>query len=181
MPDFPMMNPPRDLTPQEAEDRAKAMFALHQQIVDDIRRGREAMWDLAQHTTEFCDEAGWSALGYDKIGDWLADPEIGMARSTLQRLRQVYSEYRLRRVPEAKMREIDVTKAQIVLPAIRSHQVKLEDAFEDAKELGWRDLRIKYLNSQEETVGRSVIDGDGNLIESDPGDDDEEGREAPEG
>jgi hypothetical protein len=149
----------RELTPDEAELRASAMYALDQEIKKGLRSGREAMWKVAQALHEFDEGSGWTALGYEKLSDWLAEPDIGMMRRTYYRLVSSYRELVvLRRVDESKLLELDVSKVDIVLPAVKSGKVDLEDALEDVKELGARDLRDKYISRPDPADSATTTD-----------------------
>lgn len=166
----------RDLTPDEAQARVEEMFELNQQIKAGLRAGREAMWDVAASLHKFDEGNGWSALGYETQGEWLADIEIGMTRATFKRLVGSYRELVVRRqLPASRLADLDTSKVQIILPKLRTGSVKLEDALEDVKELGQRDLREKYMAPGEPDVEDGPDpdnDGDG-LI-------DEPARDVPE-
>jgi hypothetical protein len=159
-----MMTPPRELSPKEAEDRGKAMFALDQRIREALAAGRRSIWEAARALAEFDAENGWTALGYDTLAEWLADPEISMSRATYYRMVRVRNELDRRQVPEVEMHSLDVSKVELVLPRLQAGKVNLSEALDDARELGRRDLRIKYLRSTEEDFqppeDPPVIDGD---------------------
>lgn len=149
MSNHPMMSPPRPLTDAEAVDRADAMFALDNKIRSALAAGRSAMWDVAGGLAEFDEQNGWTALGYDTLGEWLADPEIGMSRTTFYRLVGVYRDLKRLKVSAKELPTLEPSKVELVLSRVKRHEVKLEDALEDARELGKRDLRIKYLGQKE--------------------------------
>lgn len=139
------MVPARDLTPEEAEERAEKCYALEEKVKTNLRVGRESLWEVAQALYEFDESNGWSALGYDKLNDWLAQPDIGISRSHYFRLVSVYHEMVvLRQVDAERLKEIEPQKIQIVLPAVKSGKVQLEEALDDAEALGRRDLRERY-------------------------------------
>jgi len=152
----PMTTPPRDLTDEEAADRAEEMFKLDQEIKQNLRAGREAMWHAARAAYTFDEQSGWTALGYENMGEWLADPEVQLTRRTFTRMVRAFGETVVRRgIAESVVEQIDVSKVDIVLGRVSKGEVKIEDALEDAKELGARDLREKYLK-REETVATPV-------------------------
>lgn len=136
----------RDLSPFEQEQRATKCYELDQAIKAGLRAGREAMWETARALHEFDEENGWTALGYEKIGDWLADTDVGMTRSQHYRLVSVYRELVVhRQVSQDDLKQLDVSKVDIVLPAVKSGRVTLKDALSDVKALGARDLRDSYI------------------------------------
>jgi hypothetical protein len=135
----------RSLSPDEAEARAERCFEIDQRIKAGIRAGRAAMWEVAAGLVEFDDENGWTALGHENLGEWLADPEVGMSRSTFFRTVQSYRELTRRGIGQADLPELEPTKVQIVLPRVKAGSVKLADALADVRALGQKDLREKYL------------------------------------
>lgn len=146
MADFPTMPAAAELSEQEQDERAQSMYALEADIKAALTSGREATWLLARSCHEFDEANGWTALGYEKIGDWLADPEISMQRRTFYRLTSVYRELVVqRKIPTAGLKELDVSKVDIVMGSVKAGRVKLSDALEDVKALGARDLRDKYM------------------------------------
>jgi hypothetical protein len=162
VPLLPQQPNARELSPEEAEERAERCYKLEQGIKRAMLSGREAMWDLARNLHEFDEESGWTALGYDSLKDWLADPEVGLSRATFFRLVQTYRELAVRRqLPEATLGELEVSKVQIILPKLKAGSVKLTDAIEDVKTLGARDLRSKYLRRPDPADLEPPDDGDG--------------------
>ena len=135
----------RDLSPEEAEARAQHCYELEEKIKASLRVAQESVWDLAEALYKFDDANRWSALGYDKLGDWLAQTEVGISRSHYYRLVSVYHEMAvIRQVDAKRLKQIEPQKLQIVLPAIKSGKVQLEEALDDAEALGRRDLRERY-------------------------------------
>lgn len=134
-----------ELTAEEVEVRAQDCYELEERIKASLRVAQESVWDLAEALYKFDEANGWSALGYDKLGDWLAQPEVGISRSHFYRLVSVYHEMVvLRQVDQTRLKQIEPQKLQIVLPSVKSGKVQLEDALDDAEALGRRDLRERY-------------------------------------
>jgi hypothetical protein len=135
----------RELTPSEREARAKLCFQLHTNVLTALQAGRSALWRLAQALYEFEQERGWLELGYERRTEWLADPEITMTRATYYRLVRAWKVLRVERgLDFPTLGKLDVSKVDIVLPAIASGARKLEDALDDVETLGARDLRHVY-------------------------------------
>jgi hypothetical protein len=136
-----------ELTDQQQKALAERAFGLDQTIKAGIRTGREAMWNVAAALHEFDEMDGWAALGFEKLSDWLADPEMGMTRRSYYRWVALYRELAVnRQVPEADLRQLDVSKVDVVLPKIKTGEVDLQHALDDARELGFRDLREQYID-----------------------------------
>jgi hypothetical protein len=139
----------RELTPEEIDERREACYELEVSIKDAIGRGRAAMWDLAKSLYSFNEEHGWSALGYDTQGEWLAQPEIGMSKRQYHRMVRIWKETVITRsIPEADVIEIEPSKLEIVLPAIEANRTSVVEALEDARSMGVRDLRETYIGPQ---------------------------------
>jgi hypothetical protein len=161
----------RELSPEEAEVRAADCFRLDQEIKANLRAGRESMWDVARSLYEFDAMSGWTGLGFDSLGDWLADPELGMSRAHFYKLVGVYHEMAiLRKIDESRLKQIEPVKVQIVLPAIKSGRVQVGDALDDAQALGRRDLRERYFSRPEPESRHEEVDGEV-VVELNPTDD----------
>jgi hypothetical protein len=151
---LPVAAQARELSADEAEARGELCFQLDQQIKQGIAKGREAMWEVAKAAHEFDEQSGWTALGYDQVGEWLADPEVSMSRRTFFRLVSTYRELVvLRKIKPAQLKELDTSKVDIVLPAVKSGRATLTDALEDVKGLGASDLREKYIKRPDPAAG----------------------------
>jgi hypothetical protein len=159
MPDHPMRTPARPATDAEALERGEAMFALDQEVRRGIAEGRKAMWATARALEKMDLVAGWSALGYDSLNEYLA--ELGISARTFRRSVRAVRELDRRKVSPARFDELDVTKVDLVLGAVTEGQVKMKEALDDAEALGWRDLREKYLGGAASAGQPGGDDGDG--------------------
>jgi hypothetical protein len=141
---YPLPARAKETTPEEAQQRRDDLHALEGGIKATIGEGRRALWKLAAQLDLWEEEQGWHGLGYEDLTHWLAAPEIGMTKSRYYDLVSTYRELKQREVDAAVMQELEVSKVVKVLPAVKQHRVNLEDALDDAKTLGYRDLREKY-------------------------------------
>jgi hypothetical protein len=161
--------PARSLSDTEQQERAEKCFAIAQRLKTGLHAGRAAIWAVAQACAEFDDENGWTALGYDSMRQWLAEPDVGMSRATFMRLTRTYRELKKRQVPASRMAELEPSKVDIVLPKVRTGAVDLEKALSDAEELGSSDLRANYYDrpdpADEEPVhdDLDVLEGGSNV------------------
>jgi hypothetical protein len=176
MSDFPTPIPARELTSEEAQELAERAYELQEAIVAGMKVGREAAWAVAEQLHAFDEMSGWLALGYDTLSDWLAQPEVQVTTRTYYRLVQAYRETVVRRrIPLQTMASIDHSKIDVVIGRVNSGDVRIEDALEDAKVLGWRDLRQKYLKRRPEFASAGIPDHD----DEPPADQDAEVRPRP--
>jgi hypothetical protein len=135
-----------ELTQQEAEKRAEVAFQLNERVKDGLAAGREALWQVAEALYEFNEEAVWTALGYETLADWLADPDIGMTKSTYYRLTRMWRQLVIhRKITPAQIKLLEPSKVDIVLGAVEQGRVSVNKALADAKDMGARDLREVYM------------------------------------
>ena len=164
----------RELSDAEREARGELVHRIQQDILDARRRGQVAAWDLARAVYLFHEESGWTALGYEKLKEWLAQPEIGMQERQFFRFVRRYKTLVIRHALDLEdLADLDPTKVDVVLPAIEAHKKDVSEALTDAREMGWRDLREDY---------RDVVDApsvDDSPFESEP-ESGADSQEAPE-
>jgi len=133
----------RQLTPEEYAEWTEQAFQDEQAIKAGLRNARAGLWQAAEALYRFSETSGWAALGHESLGDWLADPEITMSRSTYFRMVEAHRELVvLRHSPNVGT--LDLTKVGIALPALKRGAVTLEEVLSDVESLGARDLREKY-------------------------------------
>jgi hypothetical protein len=151
--EYPTPIPARELSPEEAQELAERAFELQEKIVAGLQVGREAAWRVAEQLHEFDEISGWLALGYDTLSEWLAQPEVQVNTRTYYRYVHAYRETVVRRrIPLKTMAAIDHSKVDVVIGRVNSGEVRIEDALADARALGWRDLRVKYLKRRPPVV-----------------------------
>lgn len=131
---------------QEIEQRRDQASALHGEIKNRLADTSEAAWRLAESLYRFDEILGWKVLGYETHGEWLADPEIGITKNVYYRLVRCYRTLVVERSIEVHaLSQLDPSKVEIVVPAIEQGARSTDSALADVRELGWRDLREKYV------------------------------------
>jgi hypothetical protein len=173
MADHPVPASPVELTEEEMAERAQTMYALDQQIRAGLNKGRVGLWEAAKALYEFDEQSGWSALGYESVRHYCADPGIEISRTTYKRMKRAYERtVVLRQVDFDRVKQIDYSKVDIVLGKVETGEKKIGDALDDAEALGQRDLRDEYWGPRPADDG----DGSGNgTIDGPTPDDDETG------
>lgn len=163
---FPARQEPRELTQEEIEGRALQAHELERAVKTYASQGREAMWKMARALYEFDEAEGWSALGgYEDLDDWLADPEIQLERKTYKRLVTAWRNLVvIGKVKPERLLTVDVSKVEVILPAVRAGRKTLKEALADAQALGWHDLREVYQGGNVPAQGNEQAD-DGDVIE----------------
>ena len=162
--DFPRLHS-RKLTKEEFDAWREWAHETEDRITTAVGKGKEAYWEMAEALYEFEDDGGWKALGYESLNEWLAQPEVGLTRSTYYRAIQMWKKFAVeRRVAPARLRALDPAKVQEVLPALEKGTVLLSDALDDAEALGKLDIREKYRPSKPQHIesadGEPEVDED---------------------
>lgn len=136
---------PREMTPEEHKAKSEEAFAIETRVKGAMAKGREALWELAEALYDFEEARGWLFLGYDEKSEWLADPEVGMKTSTYNQAVRTWKELVVnRQVDRSTLLELDATKINIVMPAVKQNRVTLDKALGDVKVMGANDLRDSY-------------------------------------
>lgn len=145
MSEFPAPPQHRELTQAEVDALVHDAFECEREIKGAIRAVHAKTWTLAEHLYRLSEEHHWVHLGYETLNEWLAQPEIGLSRSSFFRLVQAWRDLvQVKKVAPTRLSRIEPSKVQEVLPAIMAGDVYAEDALADAEALGFRDLREKY-------------------------------------
>lgn len=133
----------RTSTPEERA--AKKAFATEAKIKKGVGAIRQVWVALAAYLHEFYGAKMWEHLGHDNLEQWLGTPEIGLGRSQVYALIEMYEELVVKRqVDDEVLVELEATKVAVVLPALRRGEVDLEEALADVESLSRSDLREKY-------------------------------------
>lgn len=141
----------REVTDEEADALVHQAFELEREIKRQCIAAHAAYWDLAASLWRFHEIRGWTKLGYEKLEEFLAQPEIGISRSSFFRAVQAWRDLVVvKEIAAPRLSRIQPSKVQEVLPAIMRGNVKAERALDDAEALGFRDLREKYRTAGDE-------------------------------
>lgn len=139
---------PEQVVQQEADES----HAIHTQIVAALLDGRAAVWRLAEAFHELNERRGWQALGFDTLGEYLAQPEIAYQRAAFYALVGMWQELKLRRVARERVERLEWTKLRVTVPALKAGNVTIEDAVSDAEALSRSDLIEKYVSTRVDTM-----------------------------
>lgn len=135
----------RSLSKAEAKALGDRAFALETAIKELLTQGRHVYWQVAERLYEFHEGGLWVALGYATLADFLAQPDLGMSRTTFFQMTRLWRDLVVvRQVPAETIGALEPTKVREVLPAIRRGDVGVDKALDDAASLGYLDLRATY-------------------------------------
>ncbi|HEY5342714.1 MAG TPA: hypothetical protein VIJ66_03540 [Solirubrobacteraceae bacterium] len=138
---------------QQEVAESKEALAVEYQIVRALADGREALWRLAEALYAFDEIRGWLRLGYDTLGEWLADADVTMSRNYYNRLVRVWRDLVIeRQVDPELLRPIHLSKVIVVQAQIAAGRVRVDKALGDAQALGEADLREKYCGAVSNAV-----------------------------
>lgn len=149
----------------EKSRRRDEAFQLEQAIKQDLVDAHQAWWKLAQTFWVFRQGRYWLDLKYNTIDEFLAQPDVGVTRSTFFRFVQAWDEFHVRREIEPEvLQEIEPSKALVILPAVRDGKVEPEQAVADATAMGYRDLRQHY--KPQPNGGKSEAEDDSTSLDA---------------
>jgi ribosomal protein L20 len=147
-----------------------ASTAAHQmhEHVKEIKRQMQGLWvELAEALYHFRAGQMWKDIGYSTFESWLSDPEVELERRWVYKLTDAYRylviEYE---VPLDRVKQLQISKVNEVLPALRRGQVELETALSDVESLNREDLEIQYRGLHSSTPG-SPVAATSTVIETD--------------
>jgi hypothetical protein len=145
MADHPVPASAVELTDEEIAQRSQAMYALDQEIRAGLAKGRAGLWEAAKALYAFDEQSGWSALGFESVRHYCADPGVEISRSTYNAMKRAYGQtVVLRKVDFDRVKQIDYGKVEIVLSKVSTGEKKIDEALDDAEAMGYRDLREEY-------------------------------------
>jgi hypothetical protein len=135
-----------DIEPRSAQEvAAEHAYNVECRIKATVRQMRQAWSELARDLYEFYSASLWRDLGHDSFEEWMAGPDIEVQRRWAYELISIYRELVvLREVRMSDLAEIEPSKLQEVLPAVRRDQVTVAEAMADAKSLSKNDIRERY-------------------------------------
>ncbi len=143
-PDFPKLKA-HPVSEQERDELVRAAFDCERAIKAGIAQVHADTWTLAQHLYELHEQRLWELLGFSKLEAFLSQPEIELSHRSFFRLVQVWRDLHVtKQLPPVALREIEVSKAAVILPAVMSGNVEPEKALDDAKALSRRELQRQY-------------------------------------
>lgn len=133
------------MTTVELEQTAEQAQIVHEQIRGGVTAIRDLWFWLAEKLHRFHQQRMWEALGYQSFDEYLATPEIDLARRTVYSLIESWRVLVVENGVEPKaLHDTEASKVKEVLPAIRRGRVAALEALADARALTREDLRIRY-------------------------------------
>lgn len=129
------------LTPARAYD-------LEVEVVQCCSVIKSAWVRLAGRLHEFHRQQAWTLRSFGSFDEWIAQPEIGLGRSQARFLVEAWRELVLERGADVEaLACLDMSKVQIVLPAVRKGDVELIEALADCASMSKSDLIAEYRDS----------------------------------
>lgn len=130
-------------------ERVDDAFQTEQMIIASVRRVRAEWAVLAHGLYRFVNEELWRDRDCNSFEEWLAGPEIGLGRRWVYQLVDTWRELHIKaQLPASDIAQLEPSKVQEILPAVRRGQVSLEQALADTQTLSQSDLRARYRDPQ---------------------------------
>lgn len=127
-----------------------AAFDAHRLLLQGLYTTRMGLSDTAQACYLIREGRLYRELGYEKLGDYLADPDISLRTSSFHEYADIWKRYVLEGgIEPGRLLEAGRGKLAVPLPALKRGEVAAEEALEDAVALGAQDLRVKYRGEPE--------------------------------
>lgn len=135
----------------------KKAQATEKKILSGCEAIRTVWIALAGQFYDFFEGKMWTDLGCETFNEWLGQPQIELGRTQVYGLIEAYREFVIERdVDPAELGGFDHSKLTVVLPAVRSGEVTLEEALSDCESLSRSDLRAKYQGELPEKTGEGA-------------------------
>jgi len=145
---------------EDHQAQVNEAFALERGIKEKWVQINSVGWELAADLYAFHEKGAWGLLGYDTLEEFLAQPDLGMSRVQFFRSIQTWRDLVVvRKVSSTTLSTLNPSKVHEVRAAIMRGDVSVDDALEDAKELGQRDLREKYRKGHKKEEPAEPADG----------------------
>jgi hypothetical protein len=117
---------------EPSEVQATHAWEVEQRILATARILREAWVDLARDLYEFFTQSLWRDLGHFSFDEWAETPSVGFGRRWAYEHIRIYRELVvLRDVEPDRLRALEPSKVQWVLPAISRKAVSVDRALAD--------------------------------------------------
>jgi hypothetical protein len=134
-------------------DPGALAYHRHQQLLQGLATTRLGLADIAEACHEIQVGKLWQQLGYDKLADYLADPDITLTRREFFRAAAIHEAYVLGAGVDADVLELaPASKWEAALPGASDPSVPADEVVEDVQTLGIQDLRVKYRGADESSA-----------------------------
>ena len=109
---------------EAVEKIASLASSIERDVISTIADIRRSWAELAAHLYAANQHSAWLALGYETLDEWLAQPEIDLGRRYFLQLVETYRVLHIEHgVDVNEIGRVDVTKAIVVLAAVREDQI----------------------------------------------------------
>lgn len=133
------------MTTASSTSRTDRAQAAQEKLLLGLRKARSGIIETAEACHLLLEEEGWLALGYEGLAEYLAQPEVGLARTQFYDLANIHRRFVIEgSVEPERLAASEHSKLALTLPALTAGKVTPDEAAADAESLGWRDLREKY-------------------------------------
>jgi hypothetical protein len=147
-----------ELTADEWEAQVETCKEIHGRVLRGVEATRESAWYLANALYDLEETAGWSRLGYETKAEYLADPEVNVAPTVFNRLVAVWREFVVvRELEPSTLADVSIEKMSLTIAAVKEQKITPQQAVEDSRSLGLRDMREKFMKRTKKPEGPTVL------------------------
>lgn len=143
---------PAAVSSSSIDEPARA-YHHHEQLLTGLATTRRGLADIAEACYQIQQGKLWTALGYDRLADYLSDPDITLTRREFFRAAAIHEAYvsgTLRALDPEVLELAPASKWEAALPGASDASVPDDDLIADVQTLGIRDLRARYRGEDEE-------------------------------
>ena len=134
-------------------DEPARAYHHHSQLLTGLATTRRGLADIAEACYQIQQGKLWTALGYDRLADYLSDPDITLTRREFFRAAAIHEAYVLNAGIEPEVLELaPASKFEAAIPGAIDPSVTADELVSDVQVLGIRDLRQKYRGADEESA-----------------------------
>ena len=136
-----------EILPVAMSDATAAAHDTHERLLAAQAREQAGFADVCRASFELRETDGWARLGYRSIGEYLAQPEVTMRRSSFYERAAIWEWYVVTGgLDPARLSRVGWYKLKVTLGAVIAGRVDAGTAIDDGVALAAGDLRAKYRN-----------------------------------
>lgn len=146
----PLTEPPAVQPTSSAIDEPARAYHHHSQLLTGLATTRRGLADIAEACYQIQQGKLWTALGYDRLADYLSDPDITLTRREFFRAAAIHEAYVVEAGVDPDVLELaPASKFEVAIPGILDPMIPNEEVIAKVQTDGIRDLRIEYRGAEE--------------------------------
>lgn len=140
---------PAAVSSSSIDEPARA-YHHHEQLLTGLATTRRGLADIAEACYQIQQGKLWTALGYDRLADYLSDPDITLTRREFFRAAAIHEAYVVEAGVDPDVLELaPASKFEVAIPGILDPMRPNDEVISHVVNNGIRDLRIEYRGAEE--------------------------------